>query len=296
MTARLASDSSVRELSTDEQGFFRDNGWAHLPRLIAPDRSADLLEQAKRVMGPHGEAFTPRPGVDAAVEWSSHYHWAALEDMRPFSDIALCPEIGRAAQQLAGRDVPMRYYRDMIAVRHPVGRGAKDKPTPAHQDYPSRLFDRMGYINLWIALNEIPPERGSMQFLSKAQREGPLGWDNKDVAGETLDLAQAYPWLEERYRWSEPLTLAPGDATCHGMLTVHRAGVNSTDEPRWAYIVTYIPDDVRYVGNPEVPQMTMGYPPHLQGLGPETAVPPGSRFDHPRFPVVYPPGVVRGER
>ncbi len=282
-----AGSPLVRPLTTSEVDAYADNGWAYLPGLVSPATAAGLLEQAKALMGHDGRSFSPRPGIDPAVAWSAHYHWAALEGLPGFSEVALSEDIGRAAQQLIRRDEPVRYYRDVVACRHPVGQGDNDEATPPHQDYPARLFDRTGYINFWIALEDVPAEKGSMRFLSGAHAEGPLGWDNKEKGQETLDLAATYPWLEERYQWSPPLDMKAGDATCHGLLTVHQAPANVTNEPRWSYIAMYIPDDTKYVGNPDVPQLRMGYPPHLDGLTDANGVAPGTTFDHPRFPVVW---------
>ncbi|MGV0794037.1 phytanoyl-CoA dioxygenase family protein [Mycolicibacterium sp. XJ1819] len=288
MTASLQPTDVVREISDDEVAFYRENGWACLRNLISADLAAELLDQAKKVMGPDGQAHRPRPGIDPTLEWSSQYHYPAYEGIPHYVDVGMSAGIGRAAQRLMGRRVGVRYYRDMIACRPPEStRLAGSEATPPHQDYPSRIFDRVGYVNFWIALNEVGPERGSMQFLSGSHQEGPLGWDSKDrPKEEQLKLLEVYPEVEERHEWSEPLRLQPGDATCHGMLTVHRAGLNRTYEPRWSYITIYIPEDVRYVGNHAIANLRVGNPSHV--TGDQVGVVPGGEFDHPHFPLVLP--------
>ncbi|GAA5149588.1 hypothetical protein GCM10023321_13680 [Pseudonocardia eucalypti] len=288
MRPTLQSTPLVREITDPEVEAYRRDGWACLRGLISPELAGQLLEQAKQVMGPEGKDHTLRPGIDPQLEWSTQYHYPAFEGMPLFGELGRSEEIGRAAQRLIGRRVGVRYYRDLIACRQPAASGgAGSRPTPPHQDYPSRIFDRMGYVNFWIALNEVPPERGSMQFLTGSHQEGPLGWDSKDrPAAEQLQLLDVYPELLERHEWSEPLHLRPGDATCHSMLTVHRAGANTTGEQRWSYITMYLPEDVRYVGNHDVANLIVGNPFHV--TGDRKGIEPGSTFDHPHFPLVVP--------
>jgi hypothetical protein len=286
MAQTLQSTPLVREITDVEVDSYRRDGWACLRGLITPELAARLLEQAKEKMGPDGTGHALRPGIDPVLEWSAQYHYPAFERLPGYADLGLSEDIGRAAQRLMGRRIGVRYYRDMIACRRPAATGSPgSRATPPHQDYPSRIFDRMGYVNFWIALNEVTPERGSMQFLTGSHHEGPLGWDSKDrPADEQLQLLDVYPELLERHQWSEPLHLQPGDATCHSMLTVHRAGANTTDDQRWSYITMYLPEDVRYVGNPEVANLILGNPFHL--TGDRNGIPPGATFDHPHFPLV----------
>ena len=72
---------------------------------------------------------------------------------------------------------------------------------------------------------------------------------------------------------SGPLTYAAGDVTVHSNLTVHGAGANLTDRPRWAYTVIVNPADVRWNGGPAEAYDTT----RLQMLQP---------LDDERFPIV----------
>jgi hypothetical protein len=49
---------------------------------------------------------------------------------------------------------------------------------------------------------------------------------------------------------SEEQTYAPGDVTVNSNLTVHSAGTNVTDDPRWTYIVIVNPADACWTGGP----------------------------------------------
>lgn len=85
-----------------------------------------------------------------------------------------------------------------------------------------------------------------MSFVNGSQRMGVMGsyhtyggGDVRDVFPELLDLSM-----------SEPVSYALGDVTVHSHLTIHGAGANMTDNPRWAYLILTQPADVCWNGAP----------------------------------------------
>jgi ectoine hydroxylase-related dioxygenase (phytanoyl-CoA dioxygenase family) len=269
----------ARELTDAEVEAFRSQGWVHLERLVEPTFAAELLAAAKDVMGerPGADGELPTGDTSRAARggkvldagFFQDYHFIARDDRRePFRSFVFSPENGRAAQRLMARKVPVRYHSDLIACKMPAG-GAGGKPTAWHQDFPALPFDRYGTLTIWLALDEIPPERGAMRFLTGSHRQGPLG----RVVAVKEDLFETYPDLLDRYEMSEPLHLRPGDATVHDGLCVHGAPTNETDEPRWALIAAYFPGDTLYTGASNH---------NFNGLGLEVNEP----LEHPRFPVV----------
>ena len=46
------------------------------------------------------------------------------------------------------------------------------------------------------------------------------------------------------------LSYGAGDVTVHSNMTVHSAGANMTDDPRWTYIVIVNPADACWTGGP----------------------------------------------
>jgi ectoine hydroxylase-related dioxygenase (phytanoyl-CoA dioxygenase family) len=192
--------------------------------------------------------------------------------LEPFSSLVYSPEIGLAAQRLIGREVPINYHADLLAVKMPEGHAASG-PTGFHQDWVNFPFDRTGFLTFWIALDEIPPERGSMRFLSRSQEAGPLGKMGL-LSGQ--QVTEYYPDLSSRYQMSPPLHMRAGDATIHNGLVVHGAPPNTTDQPRWAYIASYHPADTCYTGAPH----------HI--FSPELGLQVGQPIKHERFRVIYP--------
>jgi len=255
----------AREVTEDEIAFYRDNGWVKLERLIEPDMAQQLLAAAQELMGEAGEAAL-RPGIDYDTAWFNDYHYPAREGREPFASLTYGPDLARNTQRFLERPIAVRHYADMLAVKLPSS-PEKGAPTKPHQDLGIQ-FDRVGKTTFWIALNHIPPERGSMRFYSGSHQAGPLG-------DRSHDLFADYPYLTERYPRSEPLDLKPGDATVHSQLVIHEAPANTSDAPRWAYITLYFPSDAKYSGRA------------FHGLD-ELGLVPGEPFEHPNFPLVYP--------
>jgi ectoine hydroxylase-related dioxygenase (phytanoyl-CoA dioxygenase family) len=277
-----------REVTDDEAAFYEQNGWVKLERFVEPALAAEMLEAVTGVMGERPSEEDVVVGVERGAAsgnkdardygggvknigyWQDYHFIARDRQLEPLRTLIYSKEIGRAAQKLIGRDVDVRQAADLVACKMPAGQAGSD-PTDWHQDIPSLPFDRIGGFAFWIALNDCPPERGSMRFLSVSQREGSLG----RTRAQGKSVIDYYPRLLERYDMSPPLDLKAGDATAHNAYVCHGAPANTTDTPRWAFICTYIPGDTLWTG-------ASNY--NYDDIGLEV----GKPFDHPRFPVVYP--------
>jgi hypothetical protein len=263
----------AREVTDEEVATYVRDGWVHLPGFVDRDLVAELLAASKSLMGESGVEASPRPGLD--VDWDNWHdrHFMAREGLEPFRSVAYAAEMGKAVQRFNERDVAVRHYADMIAVKPPAGAKSRARATPLHQDFPNRPFDRVGNVSFWIALESMPAERGTMRFRTGSHRLGSLGRTfGRD--GHDLDVHDVYPWLAERCPLSEPRDMQAGDATAHHGLMLHTAPQNATGVPRWAYITNYIPADTLWIGAP------------IHGTTDGLVV--DQPFDHPNFPVVYP--------
>jgi ectoine hydroxylase-related dioxygenase (phytanoyl-CoA dioxygenase family) len=282
----VASEHLPRVLTDDEQAAFRRDGWVKLDSFIARELADELLRAAKARMGEEPAEVEQEPSgftggnivynpaqrlggrvVDAGY-WQDYHYIARDDQVEPFRTLAFSREIGHAAQQLIGRDIPVRYNSDFVACKMPFDRPGGN-PTTWHQD--DNPFDRTGALIFWVALDEVTPEMGAMRFLSGSHHEGPLG--RTRVQGKSV--IEYYPELLTRYELSPPLHLSPGDATAHAQFVCHGAPENTTDRPRWSYHCAYFPADTLYLPVPNH---------NFDGIGLELNKP----LEHPRFPVVYP--------
>jgi ectoine hydroxylase-related dioxygenase (phytanoyl-CoA dioxygenase family) len=273
-----ATKSLMREVTPDEVAHFQEKGWVKVERLIEPELAAEILSTVKDTML---EADTGGEIVKAAGEVEKIHDRAIWRDwhfpgrdngLEPIKSLVYSKEIGRNAQLLIGRNVPINYHADLMAVKMPAGHGSS-APTGFHQDWVNFPFDRVGFLTFWIALDEIKAEQGAMRFYEGSQQAGPLG---KMGLIEGPELPDYYPDLGDKYRLSDPITLAAGDATLHTGMVVHGAPENSLDKPRWALIASYHPADTCYTGAPH----------HIfkQDMGLEI----GKPIKHELFPPIYP--------
>jgi hypothetical protein len=253
-----------RELTDDEVKAYWKNGWAKLDQLISSEDAAHMLARVKERMGETGDQHKARAsdwsGVASDI-WQS-YHGLVFED-DVFRSFYFSETMGRNMQRLLRREVPIRHHLDIIACKMPKGSAAGgSNPSYWHQDFPSNGHDRAGSAVFWVALDDIPAERGSMRFRTGSHTLGELGnlreeWKaSEDFHGGKRrtwkgDLfAEIYPFLDEDCPVSPPLDLKAGDATIHHSLVLHSAPENTTDQPRWAFISAYMPGDALYTGKP----------------------------------------------
>jgi hypothetical protein len=272
----------TREVSQDEIAHYQENGWAKIPGLISPALAQEILESVKEHMleaGDEGDVQTGAIQADAKLEkvhdrdiWRD-WHFPARDDgLEPLRSLAYSREIGHNAALVLGRDIGINYHADLIAVKMPTGHSAS-QATGYHQDWVNFPFDRTGFLTFWIALDEITAEMGSMRFYNGSQQAGPLGKMGLDGP----EVPDYYPELREKYKLSDPIDLAQGDATVHNGLVVHGAPENRTDRPRWTLILAYHPSDTCYTGAPH----------HI--FRPDLGLEVGKPIKHELFRQIYEP-------
>jgi hypothetical protein len=276
VASKLTQDL-VRPISAEEVAHFKEFGWVKLDQLIDTSLAASLLETAQELLSDEGKDSPARQDT-GILPWEDYLD-AGRDGIEPVPSLVFSTELGRAAWTLGVRrpGVGVRHWLDRLTCREPVEHAKQNKPTSAHQDG-MLMFDRVGYVNFWIALDEVPSDRGSLRFYSGSNRVGPLGNLMNDD-GFFDDILTVYPELREECPLSEPIDLHAGDATAHSNLTIHEAPVNSTSEPRWALIALYFPEDARYVGGPVA----------IRSRYEDVPLEIGRTFDHPDFRLVYKP-------
>ncbi len=254
------AQDDVRPVTDAEVAFFEENGWVLLPNLVSASVCRAILERGRPrlrdLMSGSSEAFSSEEekrlsmsafasGEGSIIDnrkWIGWYHPIRRGGDRVLSRAALAKNMGRNVQRMLGRDKPVRLYHDIFMCKLP---DAISIPTGWHQDSPNFPVDRNA-LTVWIALDEITPDQGSLQFYSGSHRCGLLGRNTTDP---NTDLVDEYPELK-RFSVSTAAHLSAGDATVHHGLTVHGASANTTERPRWSFAVCYIPSDARYTGAP----------------------------------------------
>lgn len=271
MAINISDKLQVRSVTEREVTEFAEDGWVKLPGLIDPASAASLLERAKCLLGRDGGA----PGAGSTTQkefgWFRVHSNTSRVDER-FAAINSSPELGRNIARLFGRDSSIRAMNDSLIVKLPAPTGLGNA-TDMHQDTRQHMFVEGNTVNLWLALDEVTPEMGAMEFYSRSHRLGNMG--------NLLDPDVKAGWsdrLEYDCEHSGPVHLHPGDATIHTNFTVHTAGPNVGNRPRWAWGAMFLPGDALYTG---------ARSPLTDGKGLE----PFGPIAHPDFPIIYSPGV-----
>jgi ectoine hydroxylase-related dioxygenase (phytanoyl-CoA dioxygenase family) len=222
--------------------------------MTTPDTLSDDLIQAYRRDG-----FVRVPGVITPEE-AGHYRQAALElaeHMRPLYDgpiftqlvnawresdavkaLTLHSNVAGVAARLAG--MPLRLWHDHLLIKQPHNKAA----TEYHQDQPFWPHgNSRGALSAWIALVDVPVERGCMTFIPGTQNRRDLRPQDLSDSDDLMAL-----WPELAFEPRVTLPLRAGDCTFHNGYCAHMAGSNDTDVPRVAHIVIYMDAATTYTG------------------------------------------------
>lgn len=238
---------------------FRRDGFVRVRGVLDPGEVDRFRVAAETFLAAHrGEGLTAgRPQEKIFTQLVNV--WRQDAAMR---ELTLHPALAGLAEQLTGR--PMRIWHDHMLVKQPHNEAA----TQFHQDRPYWPHGREcgQSLSAWIALVDVPVERGCMTFLPGTHRL--TGFRPQNLSDEE-DLFRVDPGL----RWQERVTLPlrAGDCTFHASYTGHMATPNLTDDPRIAHVVIYMDADTTYDGKRHVV---------TDGLGLE----PGDRLDGELFP------------
>lgn len=256
MTVNSAMETEPLYLDEETISSYRRNGFVRVPSVLTPDEVARYREAAERV---HAE----REGLAyaGAIFKQIIQLWTFDDVLR---DLTMHPRIASIATELAG--IPLRIWHDQLLVKAPHN-GAK---TEFHQDAPYWPHRSRHCLSAWIALTDVPVERGCMTFIPGQQDRHDIR--PTDITSET-DLFDASPDLVWKPRVTIPLRA--GDATFHNGFTPHTANANDTDEYRWAQVNIYIDREATYTGTEHVVTDPLGL-----------AI--GSRLPDDHFPPVGP--------
>jgi phytanoyl-CoA hydroxylase len=210
---------------------YRRDGFVHVAGLLELDEVGRFREAAEAVAmrvapmtGYRGNPFTQLVNV-----------WRQDETLGALTRHSA---IGALAERLAG--TRLRLWHDQLLIKQPE----VSTPTEFHLDapyWPHRGASR--WITAWIALVDVPVERGCLTFIPGSHRAD--SFTAVDLEDPTA-LMNAVPEL----RWQPRVTvpLRAGDLTFHHGVTAHAATPNLTDVPRIAHAVIFMDDGTRFSG------------------------------------------------
>ncbi len=212
---------------------YRRQGFVHIPGVISPDEVGAFRAAALDVAARQKERSMTAGGKAERVFLQLVNVW---QDDETLKRLTLHPNVGAIAERLAG--VPLRLWHDQVLIKQPHN----NAPTEFHQDQPFWPHAHSTHpLSAWIALVDVPVERGCMTFI-------PGSHTRTDLAAQDLtdahDLFTKSPDLVWEPRVTIPLRA--GDCTFHHALCAHMATPNLTDEARVAHVVIFMDATTTY--------------------------------------------------
>jgi ectoine hydroxylase-related dioxygenase (phytanoyl-CoA dioxygenase family) len=223
-----------RTLTDDEVASYRENGFLHLKSVLTP-------AEVERYRAAAARAYDAITSLDADNQMFRQIVQVWKSD-RTLRQLTLHPRLASYAAQLAG--MPVRLWHDQLLIKKPHNH----TPTEFHQDSP--YWPHTGgrhQLSAWVALVDVPVERGCMTFIPGSHRRNDLRAIDLTDARDLFDVA---PDLAYEKRVTVPLRA--GDCTFHNGYLAHSANANDTDEFRFAMVNIYVDAGTRYNGAPHV--------------------------------------------
>jgi ectoine hydroxylase-related dioxygenase (phytanoyl-CoA dioxygenase family) len=210
---------------------YRQNGFTVARGLLSRDDAARY----------RAAVLSATPQLKANADFAALHQFVNVWRHDPvLRELTLLPRLGAWAAQLAG--VPLRLWHDHVLMKRPH----KTAPTEFHQDQPYWPHANSRHpISAWIALGDVPVEKGCMSFIPGSHHRTDLPMQN---LGDPRSLFSVCPALEYEPRVTIPLRA--GDCTFHHGRCAHMAGPNQTDDVRVAHVVVFIDATTTYAPLP----------------------------------------------
>ncbi|MCC7491160.1 MAG: phytanoyl-CoA dioxygenase family protein [Fimbriimonadaceae bacterium] len=214
MAGELVTAEMVARYRAD--GFVKVGGLLSLAAAARFRAAALAVMESREEVRSGGEVFDQHVNV-----WR---HDAVIREL------TLLPRLAAAATALVGQ--PLRLWHDHLLIKRPHG----NVSTEFHQDQPYWPHaNSPDPISAWIALQDVPVERGCMTFLPGSHARRDLPAQNLRDAGSLFGLCPDLQW-EPRVT----LPLRAGDCTFHHGRCAHMATPNLTTEARVAHVVIFM--------------------------------------------------------
>jgi len=234
MSATLTQEPPVITDGMREE--FATNGFLKIKNVISKEEANHYREQALKITNTTKGVINDKMDV-------FHQIVNVWQEDSLLKALTLHKSVTGLVKQLAQR--PMRLWHDHLLVKKPH----HAPPTFFHQDkpyWPHSKEHKMAF-SIWIALQDVPQERGCMSFIPGSHKIENL---DKQNLNDGNDLFNKCPEL----KWERKVTvpLRAGDCTIHHAYTAHMAHPNNTAEFRVAHIAIFMDADTRYVNKPHV--------------------------------------------
>lgn len=234
MTATSEYQTTAANISDETVQSYRKQGFVHLPGVISKAEAARF----------YTAALDASNSIESFAKGKSEKVFTQLVNVWRedpiLKELTFHPNLAALAERLAG--VALRLWHDHVLIKQPFNQA----PTEFHQDqpyWPHNDAANRHCLSAWVALCDVPVEKGCMTFINESHRY--TGLRPQDLT-DARDLLQLCPDMVYMPRTTIPLRA--GDCTFHSSWMAHMATPNFTADPRVAHIIIYMDADTTYSG------------------------------------------------
>ena len=206
---------------------FQKNGFITVKGLIDPEQVRELVVDYEKAL--HGEIEVPTFG-DKRVKGDMVQLANPSQHIPHWQRYAYFLRALSLAKQLNGDET--EYVYDQIIMKPP------HYPAETHWHQDAGYWKGKGSeraVTCWLALSQVWKENGGMQFIPGSHlgeiQEHEKVYHRSEINGALETKVDAHNAFA--------VTLEPGDATFHHCRTLHFAGGNFTDTPRYGLITHF---------------------------------------------------------
>ncbi|MCG8508062.1 MAG: phytanoyl-CoA dioxygenase family protein, partial [Rhodospirillales bacterium] len=236
MTTTVAEElAAPYALSRDHIEQYRRDGFVKLKDVL----SAESLAYYGEVITNHVLAHNPLK--DVPMDQRDTYSKAFIQVMNLWRkeaaarEFALSAKLARIATELMGTR-GVRMYHDQALYKEPSGGF-----TPWHADQQYWPLETEKTVTAWIPLTAVSQDMGPLAFAA-GSHEMTIGRD-LEISDQSEQQIATLIEQGDYLITDEPFEL--GEVSFHSGWTYHRAGPNTTDQPRKVMTVIYMDKDMR---------------------------------------------------
>lgn len=226
----------MSSLSAAQVRHYWDRGFVDRVPVLDADEVASFRAEFDRLEAAQNEA--------AGGLWVDRAYLTHLRRDHPFEDwfieLAIHPRVLDAVESVLGPDI---LVRNGDVFTREVG-GEEGVRWHVDSARPGPVMD--GMLTAWIGLTESTADNGALQFAVGTHRDGVERGTPDDLA---LTPDQVATVEAGEVALSE---MSPGHLSLHHIRTVHKSGLNHTQQRRVAYVVRYmtphVPTDAAEAG------------------------------------------------
>jgi len=229
--------TTVANLPDETIQAYRRDGFVHVRGIISQNEVAAYREVALELQ--HKLKSHTKDRVAEKIFTQLVNVW---RDDDRIKRLTMHANVASVATKLAG--VKLRLWHDQILIKQPKN----NAPTEFHQDQPYWPHAHSpNPITAWIALGDVPVERGCMTFIPDSHQRADLTVQNLADARSLFTICPELQWAQ---RVTVPLRA--GDCTFHHGRCAHMATPNFTDKARVAHAIIFMDEGTIYSGQQHV--------------------------------------------